>query len=262
MRTNAHFGVLVVVGLAAGLGGCGRSGWLGGGGGGGRFEVPVVSAKAPAATGVPAVDVTNSRGSVVIEVDSSLKAPRVSAVTRAGAVPTWIGASMGVDHGRPVLRVLNTDPRALGEFVDIRVLMPACGGVRVRNSEGPVRLSGVGGAVDVETSLTGDARAIDVRMGSAADAPIALRTDRGSVLLVAPTGSKGAVHARAATSGGNGVGGGWGATGGGGARVAAPNERMTDVRTLLGEAFAVVNGGTNPIEALTGAGDVEVRIGR
>ena len=211
-----------------------------------RMDVPIVGiAKAPA--GVPAIDVSNATGTVTITIDPKAVQPSVRASTRDGRTPTWVAATMAGDKGRPVLRVLNADPRAEGTWVNIAIVAPSCGGLRVRNAGGPVTVDGVSGAIDVEVNRAGTGDSIWVRASRPSDAPILLRADAGNVVLLLPSGSSGELRARSLD---------------GAARVDSPADRLSDVKSLLGDWTGRLNGGGESIDAMTGKGDVLIRVGR
>jgi hypothetical protein len=136
----------------------------------------------------PAVDIQNHRGSVTVIVSPHVDVPRVTAlVHQSGDVAPevrWTAASMAMDNGRPVLRVLSTaEETGAGDMpVDIRVILPACGGVRVQNDGGPVTLQDVAGAIEVHNSLNAvDGRSIFVETWQDLTAPMLLRSERGNV---------------------------------------------------------------------------------
>jgi len=178
-------GVVVVLGALWGIGqsGCVRQiQWL--------PQVGDVAIEGMDQAGVmdapPAVDIQNHRGSVTVMVSPQVDSPRVTAlVHRDGKVEAdvrWTAASMAMDNGRPVLRVLSTAEGAEDVPVDIRVILPACGGVRVQNDGGPVTLLDVAGAIEVHNSLdAADGRSIFIETWEDLTAPMLLRSERGNV---------------------------------------------------------------------------------
>lgn len=236
-----------LIGVGCGFGGCH-------GVPGVRMEVPIVQAKTPAGgwIGSPAIDVSNTVGTVTINVDPKVESPMIRASTRDGKVPSWVGATMAGSGGaggsaRPVLRILNKDPRADGAWVNITITVRATGGVRVRNSGGPVRVNDVAGAIDIEVNGVGDGDAAWVRMAGPIDSPITVRAERGAVTVVAPSGSQGELRLRSVD----------GAT-----RVDASREKLSEVRSLLGDWTGRLNEGGPAIDLMTGRGDVLLQVGR
>jgi hypothetical protein len=155
----------------------------------------------------PALDIQNHRGSVTVIVSPYAKAPRVTALAhQTGAVDAnvrWTAASMENDNGRPVLRVLST-PEATGAPdvpVDLRIIVPSCGGVRVQNDGGPVVLQDVSGAIEVRNGLhASDGRSIFIETASALTDPMLLRSESGNVEVRMGRGSAG--HITASTQSG------------------------------------------------------------
>jgi predicted small secreted protein len=143
-----------------------------------------------------AVDVTNWNGEIRLRVDKKLQNPVVRAkVAESNRQSTGeteslrdsvqITAETELESGRAVLRVTATGPEdRTGAIVsDITIWVPACNGVRIRNSGGAVFLEGVSGAVQVENGF-----------GGHAGGPIQLLTDQPMVEPVALTTSDGRIH--------------------------------------------------------------------
>lgn len=166
--------------LGVGLGSCSGTPPVG--------YVPVTGEGASLSDFPLAIDVQNHRGSVLIRVDPDVHQPTVIAVAEGvsgmATHAEWAAASLALDEGRPVLRVLSM-PGAEGGAdtpVEIRITVPSCGGVRVVNNDGPVMLKGVGGAIEVQNSLSargGDAIVLETTRGLTD--PVLLVADMGNV---------------------------------------------------------------------------------
>lgn len=169
---------------------------------------------APAAVGALALDIENTFGSVWVQVDAKLTEPEIDArliddatgnlaKLERGERPPWVTAELQRTEGRGVLRVSGQLPAAEAArfalkgdpFVMLWVRVPACDGIRVRNSGGSVDLDNVGGAITVENTARENAfgRRADVMITTnrVMDDPVSLSTTHGNVLLRIPPGSKG-----------------------------------------------------------------------
>lgn len=162
--------------------------------------------------GVLAVDVQNQLGEVEVVVDAHEPAPRVEAiplkrdvpisqVDRASAEKPWVAAQVSDDAGGNVLRVLCTAPENQTPApVYLRIVVPDCQGVRVKNSGGPVTLTGVGGAIEVECTPSTPAMwdggaAIHVSTRRAITSNVLLSSTDGEVVLVVGRSSTGKIEA-------------------------------------------------------------------
>lgn len=178
--------------------------------GGLHRNVPIAGLVAGIDPAAPlAVDVQNRKGTVRVVAEPRLKQPRVRAIRVApadertrrdkraapapGPVDSVAAAQIITVDGRSVLRVLADQP--FENYADwatqIEIRVPRCSGVRVRNTDGPVELVNVEGAIDVDNGA-----------GNGPGGHITLRTDRplsDPVLLVTPRGDIRAVlgHASA-----------------------------------------------------------------
>jgi len=95
-----------------------------------------------------------------------------------------------------VLRVLagGGDPSEQATPIIIAITVPACEGVRIRNSGGPVKLEGVGGAISVTNADLG-ARTAGITLETRRDLtlPVSLITTAGDIRLTAGPGTSGVV---------------------------------------------------------------------
>ncbi|MAY74274.1 MAG: hypothetical protein CMJ31_06020 [Phycisphaerae bacterium] len=215
-----------------------------------------------ASMGPIAVDVSNARGSTYIEVDDLLDEPVVKwrarwethdkgdHAWRRNDPPVTVSAEVTSesDGGPRALRV-SAAPVAdapIDTYVDLRIIMPRCDGVSVRNSDGPVELVGVGGAITVDNGFgNGQGGRIELRTSRGLVDPVALVTTEGRVTAVVTDRSRGQV---ALTSGEGNV-------------MFTTNETtVTDVHVTTGEWRGVWNDGSNPFIARTGHGAVRVVI--
>lgn len=141
-----------------------------------------------------ALDIENLHGGVVIEVDPSAAAPRLSIEGPDGAA-AWAAAQIDAGEVGPILRVL-VQPKAGSRSVEasLRVAVPAIAGARVRTAGGPIVVTGARGAVDAQA---GDdvvkGGSVRVSYAQPIDSPVLIRSSAGDVLLEAPVGSRGLV---------------------------------------------------------------------
>jgi hypothetical protein len=217
-------------------------------------QVPVTGAEAFVPGQELAIDVQNAFGSVSIEVDPKIEAPTVWVFAKGDTAektkPTWAAAGLDSVDGLPVLRIATENPEGepSRDYV-VRVRVPHCAGVRVRNTGGSVRVTGVRGAVDISNDLSGssDSEAIFVRMSEGSLGPILLNAQAGNIELRLPATHAGILSA---------------ASGDGQVRVDAAPATVKGVNATTNRWDGVVNGGDQPITLRTGRGMVKVLIGR
>jgi hypothetical protein len=185
---------LLAMALATLVGGCGRQ----------RIR-PTVAEPETGWDAPTAVDVENFYGSVTIRVDPQVKSVRPVAVVRtswstdlgnrqAAKDSVTVTARTVVEGGRTVLRVRTSsnwkDPTQV--WVNLKIVMPRCDGLRVWNRGGKVKLIGVAGAVLVDNGPRFDDRGdIELRTGAPMTEPVALVTGRGSVVYQIGSASSG-----------------------------------------------------------------------
>lgn len=203
------------------------------------------------AVGAMAVDVSNACGSVEVRVDPRWKSPKVEWFA-IGDVPgamkeketEWVATDVAVDHGRAVLRVLGSELDGKRIPVRVLVMIPACAGVRVRNSEGPVRLMHVSGAVDVVNGVNGAAGGdVTAVVDGATKEPISVTTTSGNVNVELARGTSGNVKLTAPV---------------GRVSMKGGKEKLTSVKVDKSKWMGVVNGGENAITL--NADDGQVRL--
>ncbi len=245
MNKIRTLGFLAITALVtAGLGGCA--------GGPPTGSIPIDIGESFEAQTPWAIDVQNHRGSVFLTVNPDATGPSVIALDRTGSVSTpdvrWTAASAAMDNDRPVLRVLSTPQDSDDQtWVELRIVVPSCGGVRVVNDGGAVTLRGVSGAIEVQNSLTAnEGEAIRVETAQTLSAPVLLQSERGSIQLRMGHTSMGHLT------------------------VSAPNGRVTvdgayakvrQVQAQRGAWSGVINGGENDLRINAQNGDVIVRVG-
>ncbi len=175
--------------------------------------VPLAGAESNTA-GPLAVDVQNQLGEVEVVVDPTVTRPFVEAVPMTRTAPMgpidrdsnfkpWVAGQIAESEGGRILRVLSTARE--GEAprpVYILVRVPSCEGVRVRNTGGPVTLTGVGGTIDVETTpgtrgLWDEGAAVRMRTTREVASNVSLVSSDGEVLMTVPWKSKGKIEAQA-----------------------------------------------------------------
>lgn len=198
-----------------------------------------------------AVDVQNARGTVSVWVEPG-KPIAVWAADRGGKGmnhrPDWIAASLTEDNGKPVLRVLNDSQEGEPTETTIRIRVPSCAGIRVRNSGGLIDVKGVTGAIDLQNTMPpGSGMAIRAYAGGPITAPVTARTNNGSIDVRLPTGSTGAVRVHA-VNGTPIVDGGY--------------LVLTSVKMTRTDITCTVEGGENPIDLSTEDGTASLLFGR
>lgn len=208
-----------------------------------------------------ALDIQNDRGLVEVIVDRlrtdatiewrafpadgrpMKPLPDAAANAERGLV-AW---DMAEDGAMPVLRVLAIQPTGgnASSPVRLRVTLPSCAGVRVRNSGGAVTLRGVSGAIDVNNGYGGGPGGfVNVTTAGAARHPITLLTTEGDIRLDVGPGSTGKIEASAA---------------GGRVRVDASGAHLMDAKAGNREYVGTL-GGENAIEIHTARGSVELMV--
>jgi hypothetical protein len=199
-----------------------------------------------------AVDVKNHSGSVRIEASERFDRPSVVAITRDGqgqaAPATWAAASVERSDMSPILRVLCTPPAGQeARAVELTIRVPGCEGVRVQNSRGPVTVTGVRGAVDVQNGTAvapgGD---VAVTMGGLLDAPALVRSSSGSITMTVRPGSRGVLDLQASGS----------------VTALLRKERTARVKEDRTRWSGVLNEGEHPVVLAAEAGDVRLRVVR
>ncbi|KAA0214333.1 MAG: hypothetical protein DYG94_07550 [Leptolyngbya sp. PLA3] len=206
-----------------------------------------------------AVDVKNLNGSVTVLVSDRYDTAHVYA--RAGwrgkyskaeweevRNEDWVVAEHVIEEGNSILRVLSQAAPDVDPPVrtDIRILLPACDGVHIRNAGGSVKVVGAGGAHTIESGFeTGPGGSIEVKTSRDITDPINLRTSDGWVDLVLDQGSSGTIDLQ---------------TDEGKAFFSSKFGRTTDVKADAMHWTGVWNASSNPITLRTLSGDARVRV--
>jgi hypothetical protein len=203
------------------------------------------------AEGPLAVDVQNHRGSVTVIVNPGLEEPKVTAIPRGKKAGSgeWSAASMVMDAGRPVLRVLTAPPEA-GEapIVDIKIQVPDCSGARIRTDDGIITLKGVRGAIDAQTSHGAkNANVIFVSTMADLQDPILLRAERGGIEVRMGKESAGRLQAEAPN---------------GQVEMDAATSELRDVRYTRQTWTGTLNNGKADFRMSANDGNIVVMVGR
>lgn len=206
-----------------------------------------------------AIDIENPNGSVTVVVSDRYKRAYVYARAAWRAQYSkaeweevsnedWVVAEHVIEDGNSILRILSqatpdVDPPV---HTDIRVLMPACDGVFIRNANGNVKVIGAGGAHTIESGFDfGPGGSIDVKTSRDISDPITLRTSDGFIDLTLDDGSEGTLDLK---------------TEDGTAFFSSKYGRTTDVQAESGHWKGVWNASTNPITLQTLRGNVRVSV--
>jgi len=206
-----------------------------------------------------AVDVENLNGSVTILVSDRYKKASVYARAnwRAGMSDEewedvgnerWVVAEHVIEGENSVLRVLSQAAPDMDPPVrtEIKILMPACDGVFVRNAGGYVTVVGAGGAHTIASGFElGSGGHIEVRTSRAISDPISLRTSSGAVNLVLAPNSGGLIDVQ---------------TDDGRVAFGSKYGRLTNVRVEEERWTGTWNGQSNPIVLRTLDGDARLRV--
>lgn len=206
-----------------------------------------------------AVDVENLNGSVTILVSDRYK--KASVYARANwhadlsdeewkdiSNERWVVAQHVEDGENSVLRVLSQAAPDMDPPVrtEIKILMPACDGVFVRNAGGNVTVVGAGGAHTIASGFElGSGGHIEVRTGRAISDPINLRTSNGAVNLVLAPNSGGLINVQ---------------TDDGRVAFGSKYGRLTNVHVEEERWTGTWNGQSNPILLQTLDGDARLRV--
>lgn len=216
-----------------------------------RVEIKRLSDLADPRTGL-ALDVDNAVGPVDITVDPTLTDCEIQAETYQGdrRIPTnpstWAIGELSLDQGRPVLRVAARPSTPTSEEIRLMIRVPSSAGLRVRNTAGPVSVTGARGSIDI-ASGTPNAPGGNITLSSAGtiDAPVSMATTRGSITWYAERGTSVGINARSAS---------------GSVEVVAPNEKLVGGTKGIGLFSGSLNDGTSA-SRLAATGDIRVLVG-
>jgi hypothetical protein len=216
-----------------------------------------------------ALDIQNTLGSVEVEVDPRRSDILVQwrAFASSTATPTmprpvivngandsadpdqpagWIATDLADDNGLPVFRVLSGAPEGELAAMRIRIVVPSCAGLRIRNSGGAVTATGVSGAIDVRTGQDGmPGGDITIRAAAPQEDPVTVLATQGNVLVTLSRESKGQIRA---TSGNGGV-----------VAIQAPGSSLRATKVAR-DNYVGTLGGDNTIELHSANGSVTLAI--
>lgn len=242
MRTVRAFGFLSVLASVAMVGGgCQTST---------KYVVPV---DGPAATaGLPlALDIENRSGPVIVQLDTSLSAPVVTARPLKTGAQSWSAASYSEEAGRGVLRVLHSpndaEPSMAGPTL-LLVRTPMAEGVRIRAAGGAIELRGVAPAsVEIESGAFGGAGgSVTFQTLGDVTGAVTISTTAGDVLYQVGSGSMGKLDVSA---GGNGL-----------ASIVSRDAGFTGASAGATKFTGVLNKGENVVKLSTMSGNARVEI--
>jgi hypothetical protein len=206
-----------------------------------------------------AIDVENLNGSVTILVSDRYKQAMVYAHARwRGGLSKdewevvknedWVVAEHVIEGDNSILRVLSqaTPETDMPVRTELRILLPSCDGVYVRNAGGLVTVVGAGGAHTIVSGFEiGSGGHIEVRTSRPIHDPVTLRTSDGHINLVLGPNSGGSLDIQSDSG-----------------RVAFGSKfgRVSQVRVEPLRWTGVWNGGTNPIVLQALSGNARVRV--
>jgi hypothetical protein len=192
------------------------------------------------------VDIDNQFGSVTVVVSNHSQTPYVTAKcpgdTVAARKPEFASAELITEKGHQILRVVaatpgSTDPK----FVNVRVVVPSCAGLRIRNHGGAVSATGITGSVDIINEVPGHSGGTSVVMAAPVVDPITIKANNGGIDLRVPAESKGML---AVTSHKDTM------------RLDLGEAKVTGARAGGTSYAATFNGGANEITLAAGEGEV------
>lgn len=215
-----------------------------------RLEAPAID---EASVAGPAIDISNLRGNITVRVDRLAKGVSVDSRVRLDKNAQHfdldiINSSIEVTSefqdrgGLPALVVTTTSRREEQDyFVDLDIRLPAAEGVRIRSLGGEIRVSGVGGAIDIDNG----SGPVEVRSPVALTQPVTVRTGSGNVYLQAPPDTTARLSLRTAS----------------GKTVLEARESDTVLQNTVSrmtELTSTINRGQNAVTLTTGEGDVRM----
>ncbi|MBX3378848.1 MAG: hypothetical protein KF805_02035 [Phycisphaeraceae bacterium] len=224
------------------------------------IEVPIAGLEVLEHTPTIAVDADNIRGAVLIRVNPRLTAPRVTANagTKRGEPlensegVKWAKAQITENDGRAILTVRSV-PGSVEEgqpeaWVQLKIEIPSCDGIRVKNSDGAIEVRGVNGAINIDNGGAGrPGGSVYVEVGKPNTSPIIVNTERGDIDLILPTDSTGKVEL---ISGSGAL-----------AAIVAWTGQVTNSSIKPGLYTGILNWGENPIRLKTVDGQVRMHVG-
>ena len=217
-----------------------------------RLDPPVIE---EASVAGPAIDISNLRGNITLRVDRRAREISVNSMVRVDKASA--GQHFDLDlmtrsvdvtsevhdiGGLPVLVVTTTSRREEQDyFVDLEIRVPAAEGLRIRSMGGEIRVSGVAGAIDID-SASGP---VEVRTNAALTQPVTIRTGSGNVYLQAPPQTTGKVDMR--TADGRTI-----------LEARDGNPTLEGTASRMTQLTTTINKGQNPVTLATGEGNVRL----
>lgn len=245
-RTSVAVGVIMMGLMIGASGGCTNTSK--------REAMAITGATEITASTPLAIDISNEHGSVIVEVSPKFEKlsvwARASGDTKEARTPDFAGAEVVMDEGRPVLRIVGANPNAVdgaGKYLQIRVQSPACAGIRIRNDGGPVRVTGVSGAIDIENSTFGVSGGTTVIATKPVVDPVRIVTRSGGIDFRMPADSRGTVSAGVHT---------------GTIRGDVGESKLSNLKATDRSWSGVINAPGNTIELRSDTGDVLFMYGR
>jgi hypothetical protein len=207
----------------------------------------------PSAHGPVAVDISNTCGAVMLDVDPRAAAPRIHIATRHKPASLndqpWLAASFEPAEPHPVLRILAADPNGPAKDatdpVYLYVTVPGCAGIRIRNSGGPVLVRGASGAVDIQNgSPVTPGGEVEVIFVDPLDAPVLISTSTGPLRVDIPRASRGLLRLESGT---------------GEVTFEAPRDTVTRVHADAFLHECSLNDGEHEVRLIASQGSVRLR---
>ncbi len=209
-----------------------------------------------------AIDVENQNGSITI-----ICSDRYSEATIQARIPgsdrkelelwgldasdkdNWVIAEHDSGADRSILRVTTLNSPLENGFqprVDLIIKTPVCDGLLVRNAGGSVDVTGVRGAVTIESGFAGgQGGRVEVRAAEPIIEPVRITSSIGPVYLVVPPESKGAIDIESDS---------------GIAVFNTSSGRVTNVAPTQHRWTGVWNEGENQIQLYAGSGDARMLV--
>lgn len=215
----------------------------------------------PIGTGPVAIDIQNTNGSVEVIIDKRLAAPIIEAQARGSVSErekrgkdggAWFAHEFTSDEGRPVLRVLASDPTDRGVAIDLKVKSPSCAGLRVRNARGSVRVRNAAGAVEINNGYSNGGTSAEggdvlVSFSDVISGPVTILTTNGHIDLSLPAESGGVITAMTLE---------------GRVSTSTPGATVKNSKYTETKWSGILNGGEHPVQVHTARGNVDLTVRR
>ncbi len=215
-----------------------------------RYQLKVDGQAATA--GLPlALDIENRSGPVVIQLDTSLTAPVVSARPMQVGRQSWAAATYVEEAGRGVLRVLHSpnqaEPSMAGPTL-LTIRTPQAEAIRVRSADSTVELRGVApNSIEIENGAFGGAGgSVVVNTTGDIKGPVTITTTNGDIDFFVGPASTGKFDVSTASEGG--------------VNLAGRDANWTGAAVSATKITGVLNKGENPVTLTTQRGSIRVRM--